>query len=1010
MAHQALTAAPATAAPVPAGDGRTTVTGLTLEHRTDPLGVDAAAPRFGWRTDSSVRGRRQSAYRVLVATSPERLTPGRADVWDSGRVTSADSVAVPYQGPALRRSTRYHWTVTVWDEHGRAHTARDAAHFETGLLSTDGSTGWDGARWIGMAGKKPNSPGAPLLRRQAALRRGRVRQARLYVSALGVYDAYVNGRRVTVPHGEGVTTEVLCPGWTNYETRISYLTYDVTEQVTEGNGHVTLAAVLGNGWYNGRISEGSTYYSSDGNPLALKAKLLIRYADGSSQTVVTAPGTDWRATDTGPWRADDIYDGQTYDARAELPGWTANGFDTNGWSSTSEYDLAARFPEVEMVAYPGESARIVPAWDRSPVSVTVYTGVTGKEDSPHGRGRVVVDPARCVTDPARAAKTPVTLRPGETAVLDLGQNMVGVPRYTLRGPAGTQVTFAFGEMLNDTGEGADGPEGSVYRANLRTAKATSTYVLKGDRAGESHQDSLTYYGFRYVSVTTSKEITLTGFTGRVATSALRDTGHLTTDDDKVNRLFSNVRWGQRGNYLWVPTDCPQRDERLGWTGDTQIFAATGLYNADAANFLSHYQDTVIDSQRVYGLDGAQFTTVAPGANINIPAPASGWSDCGVIVPWTLWQMTGDRTVINRSWESMARYIRWIRSRSDSGFTGQGSLFADWLAPQATGPQLLSDVYYGHSVRLMAQMARATGRTAEASAYDSLFAGIRRTFMATYLDTTDGTITVRSSLGGEPLNGFTPEDNSQTALLWVLKLGFYETEAQRRRLVELLAANIGNDDTYKAAHPDSSRVQYSENTLSVGFLGANILAPVLTAEGRADLAYTLLHQNAMPSWLYSVDNGATTVWERWNSYSKEDGFGPVDMNSFNHYSYGAVAEWMYESMAGIARDPDHPGFKHFLLAPHPDPTGRITKVSGTHLSPYGEIRSEWVLRGRVLTYRAQVPANSTAKLSLPATGPNAVRAGRTPLDRLPGVEPLGFTDGTASYRLPSGRYEVSSPLD
>lgn len=992
-----------------AGDDGDRVTGLTVEHRTDPLGVDAAAPRFGWRTDSAVRGRRQSAYRVRVATSPSRLPAGRADVWDSGRVTSADSVAISYAGPALSRSTRYYWTVTVWDENGRARTPRSPACFETGLRSTDGTTGWDGARWIGMAGKRPNSAGAPLLRRQEALRSSRVREARLYVSALGVYDAYVNGRRVTVPHDGATTTELLAPGWTNYDRRVSYLTYDVTDQVTAVSGHVTLAAVLGNGWYNCRVSEGSTYYSEDGNALALKAKLLIRYADGTTQSVVTTPGGDWRATDTGPWRADDIYDGQTYDARAELPGWAAGGFDASGWAATAEYDLADRFPDAKLVSYPGESARIVPAWDRRPVSVTVHTGVTGEADSPHGRGRVVVDTARTVTDPARAARTSVTLRPGETAVLDLGQNMVGVPRYTLRGPAGAEVAFAFGEILNDSSEGADGPEGSVYRANLRTAKATSTYVLKGERGGETHQDSLTFYGFRYVSVTTSQEVTLTSFTGRVATSATRDTGHLTTDDDKVNQLLSNVRWGQRGNYLWVPTDCPQRDERLGWTGDTQVFAATGLYNADVVNFLSHFQENLLDSQSVYGVDGAQFTAVSPGNRYNAKAPVSGWADCGVVVPWTLWQMTGDRTVVDRSWVAMARYIDWIKGRSDSGFTGQGALFADWLAPQSTGTQLMSDVYYGYSVRLMAQMARGTGRTAEAKAYDTLFAGIRRTFMATYLDTADGGVTVRSSLGGKPIIGPDPEDDSQTALLWVLKLGFYETEAQRRRLVELLAANIGNDAAYQAAHPDSARLQYAENTLSVGFLGVNVLAPVLTDEGRADLAYTLLHQNAMPSWLYSVDNGATTIWERWNSYSREDGFGPVGMNSFNHYAYGAVAEWMYESMAGIARDPEAPGFRHFFLRPSLDPTGRITEVSGSHLSPYGEIRSEWEVRGRTLTYRARVPANSTATLSLPATGPDAVRAGRTPLGRLAGVKSLGYTDGTAAYRLPSGRYEVTAQL-
>ncbi|MET9499259.1 family 78 glycoside hydrolase catalytic domain [Streptomyces sp. NPDC006552] len=1001
------TAAAAEAAPAPARAAGS-VTGLTVEHREQPLGTDAARPRFGWRLGSARRGLTQGAYRIRVASSPARLARSRADVWDSGRVASGDSVAVLYDGPRLKPSTRYFWTVSVWDGTGRPLGTAATASFETALLSTDGVTGWDGARWITMQGKAPNSAGAPLLRCETPLRTGRVSEARLYVSALGVYEAYVNGERVTVPQDGGRTVELLTPGWTNYDMTVNYLTYDVTRSVARGRS-VTLAAVLGNGWYNGRISEGSTYYSKDGNALCLKAKLLVRYADGSTQSVVTEPGGGWRATDTGPYRADDIYDGQTYDARKELDGWTAGGFSTAGWAEVEESGYDGTFPGAKLTAYPGESARLMEKWDRRPRSVTVYREVTGASSSADGKGRIVPDEIRSTKD----APGPVTLRPGDTAVFDLGQNMVGVPRYTLRGPAGAEVVVRFGEMLNDDSAGADGPVGSLYRANLRSAKATSTYVLRGAADGETHQDSLTFYGFRYVSVqvtTPGAEVTVSGLTGKVATSALRDTGSVTTDDDAVNQLFSNVRWGQRGNYLWVPTDCPQRDERLGWTGDTQVFSNTGLYNTDAVAFLSHFESVLVESQRIYGVDGAQFTAVAPGNRYNAAAPCSGWADCGVIVPWTVWQMSGDRTLVDRSWDAMVRYIDWIRRKGGDTYAGQGAIFADWLAFQNTGTQLMSDVYYAYSVRLMAQMARATGRAAEAEDYDGLFTRIRRAFMTKYVETDGDRITVRSSLGGKPGMGGEPEDDSQSALLWVLKLGFYDTQAQRRALVALLAENIGNDAAYKAAHPDSARVRYAQNTLSVGFLGVNVLAPVLTDEGRADLAYKLLHQNAMPSWLYSVENGATTVWERWNSYSKEDGFGPVEMNSFNHYSYGAIAEWMYAYMARIARDPEHPGFRRFRLQPHLDPTGAITRVTGRHLSPYGEITSAWSLAGDgKLTYEAVVPANSEAALSLPAVSASAVREGRTPLASVAGVRFVGFADGTATYRLPAGRYRLTSTV-
>ncbi|GAA4313087.1 hypothetical protein GCM10023086_33890 [Streptomyces venetus] len=995
------------------------VWGLTVEHRTDPLGTDASRPRFGWRMRSAVRGRSQGSYQILVASSPDRLSGARADVWNSGRVRSADSVAVRYAGRALSASTRYHWTVTVWDTEGRLVGVASPAAFETGLMSTDGVAGWDGAQWIGMKGKAPRSAGAPLLRKETPLRADsprKVREARLYVSALGVHDTYVNGQHVIVPQDGGTTIELLPPGWTNYDRRVNYTTYDVTDLVRRQRG-ITLAFVLGNGWYNGRISEGSTYWSKDGNALAVKAKLLLRYADGTSQTVVTEPDGSWKATDTGPWRADDIYDGQTYDARRELPGWTLHGFDDSAWADVERVAFEDRYPDVRLLAYPAETARLMPKWDRRPRSITVATGVSGQDGSPNGKGRIVVDPARTVTDPERAASASVTIGSGETAIFDLGQNMVGVARYGLRGPAGARVEFRFGEMLNDDSAGADGPEGSVYRANLRSAKATSTYILKGDRHGETHQDSLTFYGFRHVSVTATDTVTITGLTGKVATSAIRETGTLTTDDPDVDRLASNIRWGQRGNYLWVPTDCPQRDERLGWTGDTQVFATTGLYNADAGAFLSHFQDTVADSQTVYGTDKAQFTGVAPGGRYNFPDGGSGWADCGVILPWTVWQMTGDATVLHANWPAMTRYMDWIREQTGDTYAGQGSLTGDWLAPQKTSAQLMSDVYYGYAARLMARMAHAIGRTAEAEEYQRLFTRIRQAFITKYLSTGDGRVTVKSSLGdASPIEpGADPsqktEDNSQTALLWVLKLGFYETEAQRRALVGLLADNIGNDAAYKAAHPDSSRVRYDENTLSVGFLGVNVLAPVLTDEGRADLAYELLHQDALPSWLYSVKNGATTVWERWNSYSEDAGFGPVSMNSFNHYAYGAIMEWMYTHMAGIARDPDSPGFKRFLLQPHLDPTGRITRVSGTYESPYGEIVSAWqvVEAGRALTYEAVVPANSEATLRLPAISADAVREGRTPLGRVPGVRFLGFADGVSSYRLPSGRYRLTAAL-
>lgn len=1006
VGHHAQAAPPARSSDAAAG--RTFGSRLTVEHRDNPLGIDEQRPRFGWHLESTERGQKQSAYQVLVASTPDRLTRGQADVWNSGRVESEDSIAVLYDGPALRPSTRYYASVLVWDVNGELLPQSPTASFETGLLSTDGVGGWDGARWIGVAGKAANTPGAPLLRRQVALSGSSVADARLYISALGVYEAFINGQRVGVPHGSGSTTELLTPGWTNYDVRVNYFTYDVTELIGS-TGNVTLAAVLGKGWFSGRrIARGAPYYSDAGNPLALKAKLLIRYTDGSSQVVVTDPATPWKGTDTGPIRFDDIYDGQTTDARQELPGWNANGFDDSTWAGVQEHNFTTRFPNSKLIAYPGESARLTPEWDLDPKAIVVYTGVEGQETSPNGRGYVVVDESRSVSDPAEAARAAVTIGPGDTAIYDLGQNMVGVYRFTVRGPAGTEVRLRFTEMLNDDSQGADGPAGSLYLANLRSARATSRYILKGAADGETHQDSLTFYGYRYVEVTVTTpdtSVTVTNVTGKVATSALRDIGNVTTNDPLINQLFSNVRWGQRGNYLWIPTDCPQRDERLGWTGDTQIFANTALYNGDATNFLSHFMDSTVDCAVTYGAGGAQFPDVVPRAQFL--RAASGWSDVGTVVPWTVWQMTGDATIIDRNWEALAKYIDWMHARTGATYRGPGSWTGDWLSFQGSANQLLSDAYYAYSTKLVIDMARATGRDADAERFEALLANIKAAFITNWLgtDPVTGRTIVRSSVGGNS----SAEDNSQTALLWTLKLGFYANEQQRAELLQGLVENIQNSPDYKAANPDSSRVDYAENTLSVGFLGVNVLAPVLTAEGRVDVAYALLHQDAMPSWLYSVRSGATTVWERWNSYSNEDGFGPSGMNSFNHYSYGAIAEWIYEHVAGIAKDPANPGFKHFFLQPKLDPTGKITHAAGTFISPYGEIVSEWSVRARRLSYQIVVPPNTTATLQIPAVNPSTVSDGRRRLVQVPGVELLGHENGVASFRIPSGSYDLTSTI-
>ncbi|MBT2720528.1 family 78 glycoside hydrolase catalytic domain [Bacillus sp. ISL-46] len=982
---------------------------LKVEYRSNPLGIDSEKPRFSWEMVSSLRGQKQTAYQLIVATSPEKLTPNAADVWNSGKVVSDKSVAVEYGGSPFKASTRYYWTVVVWDKDGK-QIETNSTYFETGLLSTNGVAGWDEAKWISIDSSEKK--GAPMLRKETPLK-GEVKSARLYISSLGVFDAYLNGEKLGIVNPDGSKSyELLAPGWTAYHKNINYMTYDVSSYL-QGKDHVTLAAVLGNGWYNSRISSSAEYYSSTGNDLALLAKMLITYKDGSTQTIVTDTTSGWKASNNSPYVANDIYDGENYDATKEISNWNKNGFDDSNWSGVKEHIYKQKYPTATVTSYNGKTAQIVDSLDQKPISITTTTGVINQESSKNGKGEVQVDLSRTINDSDTAKNSKLNISSGDTALYDLGQNMVGVPRITIKGKAGTQIKLRFAEMLNDDSKGADGPKGSIYQANLRSAKASAFYTLKGNEEGETYQPSLTFFGFRYVEVsvvTPSASVEVQKVTGKVATSAVDVTGKIETSDKDVNQLISNIQWGQRGNYLWIPTDCPQRDERSGWLGDAQLFAKTGFFNMDTYNFMENFADNIVANQ--YD-NGSVPVTIPRTRYSRSQNPDSGWSDAGVIIPWTHWQMTGDTTVIKKVYPSMEKYMNLIYQKTGDTYRGPGSFYGDWLSFQRANVNgisganqiLISDAYYAYDAKLMAQMARALGNSVDAEKYETLFTNIKKAFIKNYIvmDSNDGSLTLLSG-SRTPTDG---ENNAQTSLLWALKLGLYDNDNQKQQMIDLLVKNIRNDAEYKAANPTSARVNYAENTLSVGFLGINVLAPVLSDVGQSDLAYTLLLQDKMPSWLYSVKNGATTIWERWNSYSKEDGFGPASMNSFNHFSYGAIGEWMYSDMLGISNDPASPGFKHIILKPTIDNDKRITTSKGSFESLYGKIESGWEVKNGTLTYKATVPANTTATVYIPTNNVNTIKESGQPMAKANGVKFIEFKNGKAVYELKSGSYEFRS---
>ena len=807
--------------------------------------------------------------------------------------------------------------------------------------------------------------GMPLFRK-AFTAKGAVKSAKIYASALGVFDLYLNGQRVGVD-GTDVHDE-LKPGWTDYRKEVNYMTYDVTSLMREGDNVV--GAQVSNGWWGGAIAHGM--YGS--NPtLGFIAKLRIEYEDGSVENIVT--GTDWNSSYGGPLILGDIYNGERYDARRESQ-WSEPGYDDSKWNAT---EVNVEF-KGEITAFRGQTVRVRDAYCLTPKAITVYEGAKATGTT---YGEINVTRTLSGTEPLR-------LKAGETALVDLGQNMTGWIRFTVKGQAGTNLRVKFGEMLNDNGASDrlnDGPGGSLYTYNLRTAEATLYYTLRGAEDGETYQPSTTFFGFRYCEVTTSSDVEISQIRGQFVGSDLEEHASFETSHADVNQLYSNIRWSQRDNFLSVPTDCPQRDERLGWTGDIQVFSRAATYHADTRAFLRKWLNDLRQSQRE---DGA-YPEIAPFPNF-WGFGTGGWADAGVIVPWTVYLMTGDQAVLDECYASMTHYMDWLSLQGDGQYkyNGAGTATGDWLSYENTDARYVCVCHYANVAQLMSKIAGALSQSpadtyyADSLKYAELYDNIKAEYQQRYLDG----------------NG-QPTISTQTSYLMALKYGLLP-EASVERAKEILREKIENNG-YK---------------LSTGFIGTSLLNQTLSEQGMDDLAYDLLLQRENPSWLYSVDQGATTIWERWDSYTKEGGFNKHEwnMNSFNHYSYGVVSEWMFRRVAGIEADETQPGFKHFFLMPTPDdrtyfPNGqeRITYVKASHESSYGLIRSEWQRGedGRIV-YTASVPANSTATLYLPVRDEDdeITESGKA-LEEAEGVTFKGIVDGKAVIELESGNYAFNT---
>jgi alpha-L-rhamnosidase len=739
--------------------------------------------------------------------------------------------------------------------------------------------------------------------------------------------AYITSHGLYELHinGQRVGDEVLTPGWTSYDHHIQYQTYDITPSLKKGGN--AAGVMLGDGWYRGNLAfsgQRNTY----GSKLALLAQIQIVYADGSSQVI----GSDqsWKAA-TGPILMSDIYNGEIYDARLEKKGWASPGYNDSSWAGVK----VANHPKSDLVAPAGPPIRRI--------QKITPTGIL---------------------------KTPA----GET-VVDMGQNMVGWIRLKVNGPAGSTVVLQHAEVLDKAG--------NFYTDNLRAAKQRIEYTLNGE-GEEVFEPHFTFQGFRYVKVQGFPgDLKPENLTGVVVHSEITPAGTFECSNPMINQLQHNIQWGQKGNFVDVPTDCPQRDERLGWTGDAQAFARTASFNADVAAFYTKWLKDMSADQKASGAIPHVIPNVLDRKSPAAGAASAGWADAAVIVPWTVYLSYGDTRILERQYASMKGWVDYMAERAGESYLWNNDFtFGDWLAfattrsdyPGATTDKdLISQAYFARSTDLLQRTAALLGKSEDARKYAGLLVKIRKAFV-------DEFVTQRGRLSS----------NTQTAYSLALAFDLLP-ERLRSRAAERLAKDVR---TFKH--------------ITTGFLGAPAICHVLSDYGYFDEAFMLLNRKEYPSWLYPITKGATTIWERWDGIKPDGSFQDIGMNSFNHYAYGAIGEWLYRVVAGIEIDPQNPGYKHIIIQPHTG--GELTRARASHQSPYGPVVSGWELKDKEFQLTIEIPANTTATVRLPGARLAGVMESGQPLANARGISRSSQQGKTAVLLVGSGRYEFSYPIE
>jgi alpha-L-rhamnosidase len=839
-----------------------------VENQVNPIGIDEKQPHFSWQLKSEQKGVIQESYEIRLSSNKMELEKGIKLLWTSKQDKNNTSVFIPYEGPALQSNTRYYWQVKITDNKGNTSPWSETAFFHTGLYT---SNDWK-AKWItsGLAADSVNGI-SPLLRKSYTIKK-KIQTANAFITAKGLYTAYINGIKIG--------NDLLTPGWTSYNKRIQYQTYDVTNMLTQKEN--IISAQLGSGWFRTYLGwrANKNIYGKD---IALLLQINIKYTDGTEELITS--DESWKSSE-GPIRSSEIYDGEVYDARLEKLNWKTVGYNDASWSSVK--------------ILPKDNAQII----------STYNEPIRKRES---------------IKPIAIIKTPK----GET-VIDFGQNLVGRVRIKGKARSGEILQWKHFEVLDKAG--------NVYMANMREAKVNASYTFSG-AMNEEYAAYFTFYGYRYIWIEKGVELLPNvTFESEAIYSDMAMTGTFECSDSLLNQLQKNIQWGQRGNFLDVPTDCPQRDERLGWTGDAQAFARTAGYNFHVHNFFKKWMKDVALDQ----MDNGAIPWVIPDIFKGINGGAAGWADVATIIPWDIYLMYGDKRILKDQYPSMKKWVEFMRSKSKNNLWNTGFHFGDWLffskdddnsgVSAVTDKYLIAQSFYIHSTQLLKNAAEVLEYKQDVMSYSALLTDIKKAYLEEYV-TPSGRLMA----------------NTQTA--YVLALYFdLLPEDKRAKAAEYLVENIN---------------RYGH--LTTGFLGTPYLTTVLTKLGYNDLAYKLLLRKTYPSWLYPVTKGATTIWERWNGIETNGDFQKESMNSFNHYAYGAIGNWIYQHITGIQIDKSHPGYKKFII--HPRPGGDLKNAYATLDTYYGQIKSGWKANGNEITLNIEVPVNTSAILNVPNAAKN-----------------------------------------